>query len=63
MSEKPDQRQVTAVDGRRHDGQLHDHSLLARQQRFSTSGLHTGAVFTADVDRLLQAVQQWQKCA
>jgi hypothetical protein len=63
MSENPDLRQVEAVNGRRHHGQLHDHSFLAREQRFSTSDVHTGAVFTAEVERLLQAIQQWQKCA
>jgi hypothetical protein len=63
MSEKPDLRRVRAVDGRRHHGQLHNHSVLARDQRFSTSDVHTGATFTAEVERLSQAVQQWQKCA
>jgi hypothetical protein len=63
MSEKPGLRQVQAVDGRRHHGQLHDHSVLAQDQRFSTSGVHTGAVFTAELERLSHALQQWQKCA
>ena len=63
MSEKPNLRHVAAVNARRHRGQLHDHAGLPQQPQFSASGVHTGAVFTADLERLLQAIQQWQKCA
>lgn len=63
MSEKPDLRHVAAVNGRRHRGQLPPNAALARDQPFSISGVHTGAVFTADVEGLLQAIDRWQKCA
>jgi hypothetical protein len=60
---KPDVRQVDAAKARRRHGQLRDHSLLPHDNHFATSDLHTGSVFTADVERLLTAVQKWQQCA
>lgn len=55
---KPDLRQVE-----RHQGQLHNHSFLPHDRKFSGSDLHTGSTFTADVDRLVRAIDKWRQCS
>jgi hypothetical protein len=60
MTDKPGR--IQAENNHRHHGQLHQHSFLPNQGQFSASDLHAGTVFTAELDRLLESVQAWDRC-
>jgi hypothetical protein len=64
LAERPTKTQGEQVTqpARRHHGQLRNHSLLPQANRFSSTELHAGSTFTAEVDRLISAVENWKQC-